>query len=131
MAAALNTDADRRRGWAATLRGRFAQGEWAREADSGGTNRNELWILVRVLTRWSDVRKDKLVLVRIDNAAAAAYANYGAGGSPQLAASKKGIKARELSIPCLEWHYIFAVMGTARPMLYHVSSVEQITVARI
>ena len=58
-----------------------------------------LRFLDRVLIDWSDALKDKLVLVRMDNPAAA-YANHGVGWLPQLTAFARSPKARELVNPC-------------------------------
>ena len=71
---------------------RFLQRAWQPEAANEGVNWKELRVLGCAINVWSDVVKDGLVLVRIDNNAAALYANRGAGGSFALTMLAGGVR---------------------------------------
>ena len=65
-----------------------------------GINWKELWVLHRVLESRGTMLAGKLVLARMDNCAAAAYANYGAGRVSTLTALARKIKEREVAMGC-------------------------------
>ena len=80
--AAVYTDASGRRRWGATLSGRCIQEKWSKWDRAEGVNWKELRVLRRALESRGGLLARKLVLVRMDNSAAASYANYGAGRAP-------------------------------------------------
>ena len=49
-----------------------------------GINWKELWALKTALESWGEYIAGTLVLARMDNSTAVAYANYGAGKVPNL-----------------------------------------------
>ena len=57
----------------------FIQGKWSKPERSEGINWKELWVLNKALEIWGQYVAQKLILVRMDNSAAASYASYGAG----------------------------------------------------
>ena len=92
---------------------RFIQGKWSRPERRGGINWKELWVLNKVLEAWGQHVAGKLVLVRMDNAAAASYANYGAGRAPTLALLARKIKGREVVLGCTIAAFHIAGRGDA------------------
>ena len=70
--AAVYTDASSLRGWGASFRDHYIQGKWSNVERREGINWKELWVLLRVFETWGAMLAGKLVLVRIDNCAAAA-----------------------------------------------------------
>ena len=79
---------------------RFIQGRWSKHELGEGINWKELWVLNRALETWGQHVAQKLVLVRMDNSAAASYANYGAGRVSTLTALARKIKGREVVLGC-------------------------------
>ena len=92
----IYTDASGHHGWGATLGDRFIQRKWSKRELKEGINWKELWVLNRALETWCQQVAQKLVLVRMDNAAAASYANYGAGRVSTLTELARRIKDREV-----------------------------------
>ena len=78
---AFCTDAAGTHGWGAPLGDSYIQGTWPKVALREGINWKELWVLKEALSHWQSCVGRKLVLVRMDSAAAVAYANHGAGRS--------------------------------------------------
>ena len=66
--ATVFTDASGSHGWGATTGDRFIQGKWSEPERREGINWRELRVLGCILARRGKVPKDKLVLVRMDNA---------------------------------------------------------------
>ena len=64
----------------------------------GRVSWKKFWVLGRALAEWSSMLKDKLVLVRMHNATAVAYANYGAWWSLRFTVPARSVEFRELSI---------------------------------
>ena len=62
---------------------------------SEGINWQELWALKTALEPWGDRLSGNLVLARMDNSTAAAYANYGAGRVPLLTKLARSIEELE------------------------------------
>ena len=79
---------------------RFIQGKWSKLERREGVNWKELWVLNKALGPWGQRVRGKLVLVRMDNTAAASYANYGAGRAPTLTSLARKIKGREVALGC-------------------------------
>ena len=71
--ATVFTDSSGKHGWGATLGGRYTQGMWSEWGRAGGINWKELWVLRRALESRGELLAGKLVLVRMDNSAAASY----------------------------------------------------------
>ena len=80
--------------------GRFIQGKWSKPERSESINWKELRVLNKVLAAWGQYVAQKLVLVRMDNSAAASYANYGAGRASTLTTLARKIKGREVALGC-------------------------------
>ena len=81
---AVYSDASRARGWNATMGAHSVQGKRP-GLDWQSIIWRELWVLREALVTWAELLAGKLVLARMQNGAAAAYANYGAGRAPHLA----------------------------------------------
>ena len=71
---------------------RFILGGWPPKASCEGVNWQELWAVERALNTSCDLVRDKLVLVRMVDSTAAAYADYGPVCPPALTAVARGIK---------------------------------------
>ena len=67
---------------------------------SEGINWQELWALKTALEPWGDRLSGNLVLARMDNGAAAAYANYGASRVSRLTLLARSIKELETPLGC-------------------------------
>ena len=63
---------------------KFIRGEWSVKGCHEDVNREEHRGAARALNTWRDVARDKLVIARRGNSAAAVYAMCGAGSSPSL-----------------------------------------------
>ena len=83
-ACAVYVDAAGSRGWGASLGDSCIQGVWSEVAMREGVNWQELRVLTEAPSQWRIHVRRKLVLVRLDDAAAVAYGNHGAGRSSQL-----------------------------------------------
>ena len=94
------TDAAGTRGWGAPLSDSFLLGTWSKVAMREGINWKKMWVLKEALGNWREQVKRKLVLVRMDNAAAVAYAYHGAGLSGQLTRLAREIKESEIGFEC-------------------------------
>ena len=90
-------DASSIRGWGASLGDHFLQGKWSKLERREGINWKELRVLNRALETWRPLLAGKLALARMDNGAAASYANYGAGRVSQLTVLAREIKEREVA----------------------------------
>ena len=97
---AIYRDAAAARGWGASLGDSFIQGVWSKVAMRGGLDSKELWALRDALSNWHELAKRKLVLVRVDNAAAVAYANHGAGPAGQSTRLAREIKESGIRCEC-------------------------------
>ena len=82
------TDAAGARQWGAFLGDASIQSAWPKLATREGINWKELCVLKEALRNWRYRPKRKLVLVRMGNATATAYANHGAGRSGQLISAR-------------------------------------------
>ena len=60
----------------------------------------ELWVLRKASETWRELLAGELVLARMNNSAAVAYANYGAGRVLHLAMLAGEVKEREVAIGC-------------------------------
>ena len=77
-----------------------SMGGWSKLERREGINWKESWALHRVLETRGTMLAGKLVLARMDNCIAAAYANYGAGRVSQLTALARKIEARDVALGC-------------------------------
>ena len=59
-----------------------------------------MWVLKTALESWGDLPSGKLVLVRMDDSTAVAYANYGAGRVAHLALLARSFKELEAPRGC-------------------------------
>ena len=78
----------------------FIQGRWSKLERREGFNWKELRAPNRVLDTWCAMLAGKLVLARMDNSTAVAYANPGAGCASQLTVVARKIKEREVAMGC-------------------------------
>ena len=95
--ATVYADASSIQGWGASLGDHFIQGKWSKLERREGINWKELRVLNRALETWRPLLAGKLALDRMDNGAAASYANYGAGRVSQTTALAREIKEREVA----------------------------------
>ena len=87
-------------GRGATYSDLFIQGKWSKLERREGINCQELWVLKTALEAWGDSLAGKLVLVRMDNSAAASYANFDAGRVPRLTQLARSIRYLEVPLRC-------------------------------
>ena len=100
VARAVFTDAVGSRGRGASLGDSYIQGSGPKVAMREGINWKDLWALKEALSKWRTQVRRKLVLARMGNAAAVAYANHGAGRSSQLTRLAREIKEQEIVAEC-------------------------------
>lgn len=98
---AIYTDAAGTRGWGASLGDSFIQGAWPKVAKRDGINWKELRALTEAPGKWRERARRKLVPARMENSAAAAYANHCAGRSGQLARLACKITESEIRYECI------------------------------
>ena len=98
--AAIYTDASSLRGWGAAFGDLYIQGNWSKLDRSEGINWQELWVLKPALESWGDRLAGNLVRARMDNSAAAAYANFGAGRVSHLTLLARSMKELEAPLGC-------------------------------
>ena len=96
----IYTDAPGPEVWRATLGERLTQGHLSKTALRESVNWKDLWVLEGHLRLWGDLVRGKLVSARMDNAAAVAHANHGAGRSPDRTRPARAVKKREFRRSC-------------------------------
>ena len=98
--AAIYADASSLRGSGAAFRDLYIQGNWSKLDRSEGINWQELWVLKPALESWGDRLAGNLVRARMDNSAAAAYANFGAGRVSRPTLLARSMKELEAPLGC-------------------------------
>ena len=99
-AAAIYADASSLRGLGAAFGDLYIQGKLPKLGRGEGINWQELCALKTALEPWGDRLSGNLVLARMDNSTAAAYANYGAGRVSHLTLLARSIKELETLLGC-------------------------------
>ena len=74
-------------------------GKWFRLGRQGGIW-EELWVLRKTLQTWRELLAGDLVVARMNNSTAIAYADYGAGRVPRLTMLGREVEEREVAIGC-------------------------------
>ena len=108
--AVITTDASGSLGRGATWQDRWLSDSWPPELLSKHINWKELHAILSALKSWAPSLRKRVVLIKTDNSAAAAYANRGRGRSDDLTCLARNIKALELEF---EFHLVTTHIGGA------------------